>query len=62
VLGLLLLVAGIDTAQILLTRFHVADAAQAAAFDAAATLRSSRVTETPRTRRRCRPCTTSTPT
>jgi len=42
VLGLLLLVAGIDTAQILLTRFHVADAAQAAAFDAAATLRSSR--------------------
>ena len=42
VLGVLLLVAGIDTAQILLTRFHVADAAQAAAFDAAATLRSSR--------------------
>jgi len=42
VLGVLLLVAGIDTAQVLLTRFHVADAAQAAAFDAAATLRSSR--------------------
>ena len=42
VLGVLLLDAGIDTAQVLLTRFHVADAAQAAAFDAAATLRSSR--------------------
>lgn len=42
VLGALLLVAGIDAAQILLTRFHVADAAQEAAFDAAATLRSSR--------------------
>ena len=42
VLGVLLLVAGIDTAQILLTRFHVAHAAQEAAFDAAATLRSSR--------------------
>ena len=42
VLGVLLLVAGIDTAQVLLTRFHVADAAQAAAFDAASTLRSSR--------------------
>lgn len=42
VLGVLLLVAGIDTAQVLLTRFHVAHAAQAAAFDAASTLRSSR--------------------
>jgi len=42
VLGVLLLVAGIDTAQVLLMRFHVAHAAQAAAFDAASTLRSSR--------------------
>lgn len=41
-LGVLLLVAGIDTAQILLTRFRVADAAQTAAFEAAATLKASR--------------------
>lgn len=41
-LGMLLLVAGIDTAQILLTRFRVVDAAQEAAFDGAAALRSSR--------------------
>jgi Flp pilus assembly protein TadG len=42
VLAVLLLVAGIDTAEVLLTRYRVADAAQTAAFDAAATLERSR--------------------
>jgi len=44
VLGMLLLLAGIDTAQILLTRFRVVDAAQEAAFGAAASLRTSGAT------------------
>lgn len=42
VLGALLLVAAIDTAQILVTRYRVADAAQEAAFEAGSTYRSSR--------------------
>ena len=42
VLGVLLLVIGLDTAQVLLTRYRVADAAQTAAFEAAATLERSR--------------------
>lgn len=41
-LGVLLLVAAIDTTQILITRFRVADAAQTAAFEAAATLKTSK--------------------
>jgi len=42
VIGVLLLVIGLDTAQVLLTRYRVADAAQTAAFEAAATLERSR--------------------
>ncbi len=42
VLGALLLVAAIDTAQILLTRYRVADAAQTAAFDAGSVYRGSK--------------------
>jgi len=42
VLGALLLVAAIDTAQILVTRYNVANAAQEAAFEAGSTYRSSR--------------------
>jgi len=41
VLGALLLVAAIDTAQILVTRYRVTDAAQTAAFEAGSAYRSS---------------------
>jgi len=41
VLGILLALAAIDTAQILYARFKVADAAQTASFEAARTLRST---------------------
>jgi Flp pilus assembly protein TadG len=42
VLGILLALAAIDTAQILYARYKVADAAQTASFEAASTLRTTR--------------------